>query len=310
MDWVLFALIYSFALAIVGHLDRFIISKYFTGGSGPGALILFSGLIGLPVVLVLLPFDLSVFQLGFIPILAAIFSGFLYLTGLIPYFHALEHNETSLVLTLFQLIPIISLFLGFIFLGEILSLNEIFASTLVLLSAIFLSLELNLIKIEKRVRFKLRPFVLMFISSSLFAFNILVFKMVALELTFWQTIFWQYFGFFIFSVFVFGLIPAYRRQFISVIKNNSFGSIGLNSMNELIAVGGQFSLHFATLLAPLAIVSVVADGFPPTFALIIGIAITVIFPNTKLENLDVKILTQKILAIFFMFVGIFILSLN
>ena len=86
MNWFLIALIAPILWAITNHIDKYLISKYFKGGS-VGALMIFSSIIGfllLPVIYFIEPGVLNV-QLSFIIIL--VLNGFLYVVGLLPYFY-------------------------------------------------------------------------------------------------------------------------------------------------------------------------------------------------------------------------------
>lgn len=302
MNWFLIALLAPALWSICNHIDKYLISKYFKG-SGTGSLLIFSSLIGvfvLPIIFVFHPEVLSIDPLY--GLLIAI-NGALYILALIPYIYALEKDEASIVMPLYQTVPIFSYILAFIVLKESLTTAQLLASSLIILGAIFITLDLS----GKKIRFKKQVFGLVLLSSFLVALNGLIFKFVAIRETFWTTSFWEYIGFATLAVLLFTFVKPYRRQFLFVIKRNKIPVIGLNGFNEVINVIGKLSMNFAMLLTPLALAWVV-NGFQPFFVLFYGIILTVFFPKLGNENLSKKHLSQKIFAIALMFLGSYLLN--
>lgn len=112
MNWFLIALIPPAVWSITNHLDKYLLSKYFKGG-GVGALMVFSSLVGvflLPIIYLLHPEALSVKPIN--AILMAL-NGFLYVLAVLPYFYALNKDEASIAVPLFQLIPVFSYVLDY-----------------------------------------------------------------------------------------------------------------------------------------------------------------------------------------------------
>ncbi|MDP2672158.1 MAG: EamA family transporter [Candidatus Daviesbacteria bacterium] len=302
MNWFFIALLAPALWSVTNHIDKYLISKYFRGG-GTGSLMIFSSLIGLFVVPFVYVFHPNVFNIQ--PTLAILiaFNGFLYVLGLLPYIYALQKDEASIVVPLFQTIPVFSYVLAYFVLGETLTTQQIIASMLVILGAITLSLDLT----DKKPKFKKVVFGLMFLSSFMVALNGLIFKFVAIQADFWTTSFWEYVGFALLAFILFTFIKSYREQFLSVVKANKVPVLSLNALNEVINIIAKLSMNFATLLAPLALVWVV-NGFQPFFVLLYGVVITLFFPKFGTESLLKKHLIQKVIAILIMFVGVYFLN--
>ena len=156
MNWFLIALIPPALWSATNHLDKYLISKYFKG-SGVGALMVFSSLIGvflLPIIIILHP---EVLSISLNSILIAI-NGFLYILAVLPYFYALQKDEASICVPLFQLIPVFSYVLAYFILGETLTNNQILGGLLVVAGAIGISLDLSN---KKKIKFKKEVFWLM-----------------------------------------------------------------------------------------------------------------------------------------------------
>jgi len=222
---------------------------------------------------------------------------------MLPYLYALEKDEASIVVPLFQTVPVFSYILALIVLNEVLTVYQIIASILVIIGAIGLSLDL-----DNRYRLKKKVFSLMLFSSFLVALNGLIFKFVAIREDFWTTSFWEYIGFSILAFMLLVFIKSYRKQFLAVIKVNRVPVISLNALNEVLNIIGKIVMNFATLLAPLALVWVV-NGFQPFFVLLIGIFITLFFSRLGKESLKRQHIVQKIVAIAVMFAGVYLLNI-
>lgn len=286
--------------ALVNHADKYIISKYFVG-KGVGSLVIFTSLSGFIFALFILLFDRSVLAFDFLSAVIIAISGAILVASFIPYLYALEKEEASMVSTLFQLIPVFSYFLALFFLNETLSLKQIFASLLILLGAVIISLDLS-----KKINLKLRPFLLMVVSSFMSALSALIFKIIALEQNYWGTAFWEYIGGAFFGLFLFTCIGLYRKQFLATIAKGRLVVFSINFLAELLNIIAKLLVNFASLLAPLTLVLVV-NGFQPLFVFVYGILITIFLPKIGKETLTKKVIVQKLIAIFVIFIGVYFL---
>lgn len=302
MTWFLIALIAPALWSVTNHLDKYLISKYFKG-AGTGALIIFSALVGLLVMPAVYAFRPDVIAIPLPQALAIIGGGMVYVVSILIYLYALQKDETSIVVPLFQTVPVFAFVLGYLFLGETLTQRQLVGSALVVIGGILLSLDLSV----KRPTLKSAIFFLMLLASFLVAASGLVFKMVASETSFWTAAFWGYVGDVLMGVFFLAAVSPYREEFLRVWRLNDPGIIALNGLNELITVGGNLAFRFATLLAPLALVSAV-NGFQPLFVFLYGVVITLAFPRLGTESLMRKHLVQKALTIGIMVIGTYVLN--
>lgn len=302
MNWFLIALLPPAFWSVTNYFDKYLLSKYFKGG-GVGALMIFSSIIGvflLPIIAFIRP-EVLVFSVR--NILIAI-NGSLYLLAILPYFYALQRDETSIAVPIFQLIPVFSYVLAYFVLGETLTGIQILGGLLVVAGAIWISLELSE---EKKIRFKKEVFFLMLLSSLLFALNFLFFKYFSIRSDFWFTSFWEYVGFSTFSFLLWVFIKPYRLQFMKVMKENKLSALGLNGINEVVNLVAKVSFNVASLLTPLTLVWIV-NGLQPFFVFIYGLILTFLFPHVIQEQIHKRALFQKITAIIIMFVGTYLIN--
>lgn len=304
MNWLILALLSAALAALINHIDKYLIEKYLKG-IGIGSLVIFSSLIGLPVFLLIALFESDVLNVTFKTAMLIIFNGMIYISWLLPYFYALQEDETSVVAPLFQLIPIFSLVLGYFILGETITSLQILASFLILLGSVGLTLEFSP---EKNIGFKKKVYFLMALSSMLIAGNGVIFKYFAIQESFWVTSFWEYVGFFISAVLLFIFVSSYRQQFVSVLRLNKISILSINLLNELLAMLAKIFLNYASLLTSVALVFFVADGLTPLFVMIFGILLTIFFPKISKERLEKAYLIRKINAIILMILGVYLLQ--
>jgi len=296
MQWFWIALAAPAIWAVVNHIDKYIISRYFTG-RGVGSLVIFTSLSGLIFSIFILLFNYSSLTFGLADAVLIAFNGALLVASFIPYLYALEKEEASIISTLFQTIPVFVYFLALFFLREVLSAKQIFSSLLIIAGAIIISLDLSV-----KVRFKMKPFLLMLLSSFMIAVNVLIFKIIALKENFWGTAFWEYIGGAIFGLILFSFIRLYRRQFLATIAKSRLMVLGLNTLSEILNIIAKLLANFASLLAPLTLVLVV-NGFQPLIVFIYGIFLTLFLPKIGKETLTKKVIIQKIIAIIIIFIG-------
>ncbi len=300
MNWIPFALIGPVLWAFVNHIDKYIISKYFTG-RGVGSLVIFTSISGFIISVFIFIFGFSEIFIDPINAIVISINGAILVASFIPYLHALENEEASWASSLYQLIPVFGYVLALIFLHEQLTTLQLFASLLVIIGAVVISLDFS-----QRMRFKVKPFLLMILSSFMIAINGLIFKIVALNETFWGTAFWEYIGGGIFGLLLFTLIPLYKSQFIATIQRGKRTVLTVNLISELLNIGAKLAANFASLLAPLALVWVV-NGLQPLIVFIYGIILTVFFPAFGTENINRTVIVQKLSAMTIMLIGIYLL---
>lgn len=308
MTWLLLALAAPLLFAITNFADKYLIEHYAKSeeGSSVGSLALFSSLFAVLVIPIFLLFDIPSDNLSVQAIWILITTGVVYLGSIILYLYALNDDDVSNVIPFWLTAPLFDFILAKIFLGEQLSRVEIFSGLLILIGAALLTVEQD---DSGKVRIKWNLAFLMLLSSALLAINDLLFKKTAVEAGFWDSFFWTYAGYGILGIILFCVIKSYRHEFIKLLKKSGSVILGVNIGGEVLMIAGDAALRFATLLAPLAIVQSVSDGFQPVYTFIGGVALTLWFPSIISESIDRRHLMRKTAALVAMVVGLFFLAL-
>ncbi len=114
-------------------------------------------------------------------------------------------------LRFFNFIQFSAFLLGYIFLGELLTKNQVFAGLFIILGSLLLSIEFS----KAKGRFKTRMICLMLGSSFFYALNAVIFKLVAENQGFTNTLFWDLSGKFLFGVIIFVAFKNIEINFLS-----------------------------------------------------------------------------------------------
>lgn len=307
MTWFLFTIISPVLNALVNYIDKYLIEKV-VAGRGIGSLIIFSALMGLPVALLILLFGPNVFSIHPKNALLIMLNGLFYVAWVLPYLYALQKDDASVVMPLFQISSVLAFIFGYVFLGETLDLRQFAGCLLILIGALGITLEKKVVKSGKR-RFKVKTAVLALVTLScvFIAISGVIFKFVAVKESFWATSFWENTGIFLSSLILLN-IPSYRKQFFSVVKTNKIKIISLNTLNEVLVSLGRLSLNYATLLVPISLVYFVDSGFQPFFVLAYGVLFSIFLPKFVNEGIQSRKIIQKLVAVLIMFAGTFLLS--
>lgn len=302
MTWFFLAIVGPFLYAMTNHIDKVLLEKYFKEG-GVGTLLLFSSLLSvlsLPILFFIEPdiLNISLFNASFLLLI-----GTLDMLVLFFYFKALQNDEASVVIVFYQLMPLIGLGLGYLILGEVLSHMQLIAAAIILLGTSIISFE-----IDDENNFKLRRDTIfyMLLASLFWALEATLFKMVALEENVLQTLFWNNVILVLIGIVLFTCISKYRTDFIRVWKENSRAILGVNLTNEILYMVGNTAVSFAIILAPIALI-LLMESFQPIFVFVIGIILTIFFPQISVENIKAVNLWQKLFAIIITGIGTYML---
>ena len=292
----------SFLWGITNHIDKFMISGIDESGSSVKTLLVFStlvaGIILSPIWLIVSKFSIGISNISFICVLL---SSFIYILATYFYFKALEKNDASIVVVMFQLIPVFSYILALIFFKENLVLQQIIGSILIILSAVLISFDFE----ERNNKRKWLALILMTLSSLLYATYFFLFDIGIRNSSYNSCAFWLQIGFLIQGIILI-CFKSYRLTFIKAIKNNGQKYISLNITNEVINLIANLLVNFANVTIPLALANVL-NGFQGAFVFILGVIGVKLLPKYFKENISKKIVVQKIICIIISIVGLIIM---
>ncbi len=300
---ILAALIPPAIYATVNYIDQYLIHRYFKGG-GVGALMIFSSLIGAFAASTIYLFQPNVLQTPMAVGMQIMLNGAIYIIAALPYFHAIQQDEVSRVVPLFQLTPVFAFIMEWLIFGNRMNVYQISAGIVIIICSFLISLDINQ---DSYVHLKLKTLLLMSMSSFFYAVNTLLFKAFATNTPFWTTSFYEYLGFACVALFLFLIIRSYRVEFLRVLHENKGHILLINGVNEIINIVGKITFNAVSLVMPVTIVWIFA-GFQPIFVLLYGVLLTFLFPKLIQENITKKVLIQKAISIGAMFIASIVLT--
>lgn len=302
MSWFFIALGAPVLWSLVNIADQYLVRKYSVGRRGSGGLVLFSSLIGIFVAFFILIFTSGIFEISLADKLLLILTGGITIAWVIFYLFTIEIADISAIVPWFLTVPIFGYILGYLFLGETLTGQQIIGSLVVLFGAFMVSLDFS----REGSKFKWRPVIYMLIACFLIAVIGIIFKYVTISGNFWVSSFWEYAGLGMFGILIFIFVPKFRREFLLMNKSGGKKIFTLNTASEVLTVVGNLLTNFAILLAPVTMVYLVGS-FQPAILLFMTLLATKFIPNIIKENLDKYVLFPKIAAIGIIIIGSIIL---
>jgi drug/metabolite transporter (DMT)-like permease len=301
--WLLYAFSGPLLWAISTHIDKFLVDKYFRN-SDTAVLMVFTAFLGVFALPVIWLFEPKVLALPWLATGVMTVSGILYMAAMLFYLRAIQSEEASVVAPLFQANTLFTFALGLILLHEMPRWPQILGAATIVIGAIGLSLDREL----HLGKFKPRLILLMCAATFVLALSSVVFKIFAIHDEFWSTTFWTFVGEGLFGVAILAM-PRYRKQFVHLFRRNPGPVMGVNAANELINLGGGLGVRFASLLAPVALVSAIS-ATSTFFVFLFGILLTVFFPRLGREDLSRRNLVQKAVGGALIMAGVVLIQAN
>ena len=217
---------------------------------------------------------------------------------LIPYYAAIQRDDVSRVIPLYQFIPIFTLTISTIFFKETLAIKQIFGMGLVILAGLIISVN----KFDLRF-LKPRPsFWFMMASCLMYGSVGLLFRFVSKSVPYWSIFSIQYMGAGFGGLALF-ILPSVRKDFgrdAKVLRSAS----RLLLVDKGLSVMAQMAEGYAVTLVAVPLVNIV-DGIQPLIIFVFGFLFTRFFPHLIKENVKKEVLFQKILSIIIMLVGLY-----
>lgn len=203
------------------------------------------------------------------------------------YYRALSLEDTSKLVVLFQMQPVVVLVLSFVFLGEVITAQQLIGFVIILGAAIALSVN--------RKAGMLRPSAALWYALLVVTFTAsasIIFKFVVDGSSFNRIIAYESWGLSLGTLAVYLFVPGVRPAFHETLRTASRRAIGILCLNEVIFVCAKLLAYTAISLGPVALVSVLA-GTQVFYGILIGWILTVLVPAVYKESIERSSLLWK-----------------
>ena len=303
---VCLAVLASFLWAITNHIDKFLISGIDEAGKSIKTLMVFStlvaGVILMPVWLIVSLVVGGGVTVSWFSLVMMLLSSIVNVLAIYFYFRALDQNDTSVVVIMFQMIPVFTYVLALILFHETLTMSQLLGAAIIMSSAILVSWDFETKGSNKN---RTRALIFMALSSLCYAGYYILFNAATRESAYEACAFWYQIGLILVGLVLIGR-KSYREQFVSAIKNNGKKYISLNVTNETVNLVAVFMVNYAATIIPVALADIL-NGFQGAFVFILGVLGAKFLPKYFKENLSKKVVLQKVACIMLSIIGLVVM---
>lgn len=300
--WIIAALASSLLWSLQNVTDQHLIRGIFTGN--PVGIVIFVGIFELIISLVLIAllFPIITFpslsETFFIIILGAFVCA-----SFVPYFAALKIDEARVVVPLFQLIPVFTLFFEVLILQTVLSGLQTLACTLIIFASLGILYDFSQYKIKWETLFLI----------ALFGFMYCIFTLASKHSL--QTIHWLPFALILsignglFALIATMIKPQSARAALNTFQTAGKKMLFLFLFLELIGLSAMIAYQKSLSEAPAAsLVQTVSGGLNPLFVIILTAFLSLFLPKT-LQSVKVNwILLWQIFCISLIGFGLYLIA--
>lgn len=298
MNWLIPALLSPILYTAVVLVDKYIVEKQI------------QNIWGLPIYTTLLGllFGTVFWLLGGRALLPLTDAGLILLTGALTiwgsifYFKAMTQDTSSNIVILFQMQPVIVLFLSWLLLGEVITPRQLGGFIIILTTAIVLSMPRNT---NPGIRLSPAFFWVLF-ADLLWGLASIIFKFVAETGDFLTSAAYESWGIFIGGILAAAAFPRIRTDFRATLAHGP-GFLATISANESLFVVAKLAQLFAITLGPVALV-VVLGSAQIVFTMIAASILTVFAPRIFKEDLTTSHLLRRAMWVIILILGIWLVS--
>ncbi|MDO8663423.1 MAG: DMT family transporter [Candidatus Wildermuthbacteria bacterium] len=292
--WIFFTISSAFCFAIVNIVDKYTITKWVRQPITPVIISGASSLMGILLVYLFHGFSI----LSYFHIFLALIPGIFYALFLILYFKALKIEEVSRVVPLLYLSPLFVSFLAALFLNEIFTPLK-YSGIAFLMTGSILILSKGFFKVNLG-----KAFWLILLAVFFNAIAGILTKYLLGFADFWTIFAYRNIGAVILLV---PLSIVYFQELTYTAKKSGKKVIAVIFANNTLAL---FALFLSTIAVSIGFVSLVnaLSSIQPFFVLVFTILLGAFYPNILKEEINKKVIFQKITAIALMFIGVILIT--
>ena len=305
MTWLIFVAIATILDSTRIFIDNYSSDVYFKGRNAVSQKLYYgyAFLICALILAIVTKFDFSpeYLQLYGFFIASGMLSGF---AG-IPYYKALELDDSTNIGIFTQLAPVFYLILGWFVLGETFSPIQLFAFAIILTAPLLIVLTTK--RRSRKIKIKAVIYALLYVIIAVIG-NIIFVKRNTADLNFLTEILFVFIGKGISDLVIVYTHPKWVHRFRSVARRNKTLFRPLIA-NSVVGFTKDILYRLGLTLAPtVAIASAASDSAEPIVICFMGIVLTLVWPRFGREKLDKKTVLVHIIAVILVVIGVILLQ--
>ena len=309
MNWLALIAIYVLGDSTSVYIDNYVSDYYFKGNKSV-AQKCFYIIPHIVTALVLIGISIAtgaLFETPFNSLLLLFVSGFMVSLAGIPYFRALELDDSTNLGIFFQISPVLYLILGWLFFGETISGTQLLAFFIISLAplvVIFSTKRRNSQRVKLRAAVYTSTYVLIAVLANL----IFVQQSSAANIDFVTELGFVILGKGLGNLIIVACRPKWRKRFKNVMRTSNKKVLRPLICNYTIVLIKDYAKYMGFILAPsAAIASAVGDSAEPIIIFLMGIIMTAVWPKFGREDLKLRPIMVHLLATILIVIGIVIL---
>ena len=298
-DWIYFVLAAYAIWAVCSLIDKIVISKGYI--KNPLVYIVLNGLMN---VLIVFLFPFVEFELlSFTDILIVmLIAGVLFVISVVLYYKAVEHDEISRIIMIYQLSSVFTFIFSYIILGERLGKSQIIGFLFLLAAGLIVSYK----KVGKSIKIS-KAFYYILASAFLGSVGAVSVKYIYNVTNFWNAFLWlRISGFTALGVLA---AASVRNEFVGTFKNMNPKIRYLLGFKMVIDFSAFAFIGYAIYKGPLSLVSALSGSVHPLFVFALALIATLYIPHLLKEEINKKSILSKLLALALIIIGIIFVNL-
>lgn len=302
MSWMILAALPPLIWSFSNYIDEYLSNHYFTGS--PFLMIIAACVIQLIPGLVMLPFFPQALEISLLMMIVLSVLGTFAILCFVPYIAAIQIDGAGVAVPIYQVIPVITFFLAWIFLGETVASIQILAAILIVMAAFAITWDFS------KKSLSMKTFYLMLGSSTgIGIYNVVSRYFLTGDIDAPTLLVWSFIGTGVFGIVALVLYRPWRDDLIRIHKTGG-NHVGGLFLVQLACDVAAFSLFiFAMVIAPAAGLVSTMNGLQPFFVLLVGAGLAYVLPQYFPNNATGKTLAWRVGCIIVLFIGVAILSL-
>lgn len=305
MNWLALVAIAVIADSIRIFIDNYVSDVYFKGSGAFAQKFFYAFTAFICAGILFFISDFGLLSISLSTLLMLILSGIMSNVASIPYYKALEIDDSTNLGIFIQLAPVLYLVLGWAFLGETLSFLQVIAFCVILAAPILIVLTTR----KRSRKTRLRAVFYSFLYVLIAVIANLIFVQQSTELDFLAGMTGLLIGKGIGAFLIFAVYPKWRRRFFQVVKKSKRRVLRPLIVNSVVGFFKDLAYRAALVVAPsVALASAASDSTEPIAIFFMGIVLTLVAPKFGREKLDSKTVFVHIIATVLVVVGIILLQ--
>ncbi len=300
MSWLIYALLAPLIFTIVNFVDKLILEKHVRNPASMSPYIAIMAFLSGFVLFVVTGFPILPFR----DVAIVMFTGVLTAVGALLYYRALSIEETSKVIVLIQIQPVMVLIMSFLLLHETISAFQFVGFILILGAAITLSARRGI----GGIQFSKILWMLLLVNF-LWSLSVVLFKFIVSEGQFERFLPYESWGFALGGLLIFIFVRSVRDAFRQSLRTIPRQALAIIAVNETIFLCAKLLTLAAVALGPTALVSVLG-GTQVFFGIVAGWVLTVLAPSIYKEQIARSDLIRKGAVALVLFVGIACINIS